>query len=139
MSQRQSLVTLRPNSQPGRVVEPTDAELHAAYRDWLSVLTWSDLDLLASCTAAQVGSGHELAFTIYDDDGDAAADPFDGVRITAAYRDDTRVVVSRADYDRIVADVCDIAIAHPPDPLPAFWPSFLEHARSIIERADRAA
>lgn len=138
MKQRQSLVPLRPSAQPSRLVEVVDPQAHVVYGDWLGVLDWQQLELLASCTASEVGFGHELAFSIYDDDGDAAAEPFEGVRITATYRDGEHVVVSRRDYDRIVGDVCDIARARPPAPLPPWWPEFLAHAQTIADRADRA-
>ncbi|WP_222271595.1 hypothetical protein [Modestobacter marinus] len=138
MTQRQSIVTLRPSPQPDRIVEVADADADVVFRDWLGTLDWPLLELLVECTAVQVGAGGDFAHTIYDDDGDAADDPFDGVRITAGFRDDASVVVSRPDYDRIVADVCDIARAHPPEPLPQWWPKFLEKCRSIADRADRA-
>ena len=54
----------------------------------------------------------------------------------AVYRDGESVVVTRAEYDAIVADICDIAIANPPDPLPEWWDAFLANAAVIRARAD---
>ncbi len=134
MSLARSRLRLSRNLEHGRVVEVQGAP--NPVRDWLYPMTWRDLRLLAQCTARQVGSGHELAGTMYDDDADAADKPFVGVQLIASFRDGESTVFSREEYDAIVADVCDIAIANPPDPLPEWWDAFLANAEIIRGRAD---
>ncbi len=107
-----------------------------AVHEWLTSLNWRDLELLARCTAKEVGSGTEMAHTLYDDDGEGADEPFVGVKIIAHYIDVESTVFSRHEYDQIVADVCDIAIANPPDPLPEWWERFLANAAIIRARAE---
>ncbi len=133
MSARRSRFSLAPSPEPSRVVV-VGGGAPAPVADWLGVLGWLDLELLARCTARQVGAGHELAYTLYDDDGEAADDPFVGVKLVAVYRDGESVVFARDEYDAIVADICDIAIARPPDPQPEWWESFLADAATVRSR-----
>ncbi|MES2642625.1 MAG: hypothetical protein V4850_24290 [Myxococcota bacterium] len=119
---RQSRVRFSPSTYPSRVCAvSTSGEGAEILEDWLGMLTWSRLPVLADCAARQVGFGHEPAHSGYHDDRDPDDEPFEGVLVTGTFRD-ASVVLSRAEMDALLADLFDFVEATAPQAWPALRP-----------------
>lgn len=130
---RQSRVHFVPSPYPSRVCAvTTSGEGGKILEDWLGMLTWSHLPVLADCAARQVGFGHEVAYSSYDDDRDPDEEPFAGVRITGTFRD-ASVVLTRAEMDALLADLFDFV---EPTASPV-WPAVRSAAEVVRARAAR--
>jgi hypothetical protein len=128
---RQSRVRFAPSPYPSRVCAViTSGEGAEILEDWLGMLTWSHLTVLADCAARQVGFGHEVAHSGYDDDRDPDEEPFAGVRITGTFRD-ASVVLARAEMDALLADLFDFVEATAPQA----WPGVRAAAEVVRGRA----
>ncbi len=137
MTPRQSRVTFTPSTEPGRVVSVSGTHPDLPlFQDLLGVLSWPYLTHLAHCAAREIGYGHELAGFDYDDDPDEDDEPFEGVKIHGAFRDET-AVVSRAEMNAILADLFEVAMAHGAHPEASWWPEFVADARQVAARTDR--
>lgn len=137
MRPRQTGVTFSPPRERQQVAQiGGDHPGIVAFQDWLGGMTWRTIELLGRCAAEGVGAGIEAAHSMYDSESEPDVEPFVGVQIFTHYRGGESVIVSREEHDRIVADFFDFARAHPPDPLPSWWPAFLENAAAVCQRAD---
>jgi hypothetical protein len=74
----------------------------AVLGDFVAGLDRRRLPRLAELTAQGAGYGHEFAASMFDDDLEEDDEPFEGVLISAQFRDDD-VVMSRAAYGKLVA------------------------------------
>jgi hypothetical protein len=73
----------------------------AVLGDFVAGLDQRRLMRLAELTAQGAGYGHEFAGSMFDDDLDEDDEPFEGVLISAQFRDDD-VVMSRDAYNKLV-------------------------------------
>lgn len=129
------MFTLTPDAS--RLVEVSGT--HPAmplFQDFFCLFTWRLLPWLGRCAAAQVGIGHELASTTYDDDLDPDEEPFEGVLLIAHFRDQA-IVLSRQEMDAILADFFEAVIASGARAGEPWWPALVRDARTVAARTER--
>lgn len=88
-----------------------DGGARAVLQDFVNAFQPRQLERLRQLTADGVGFGTEIAGSMYDDDLEPGDEPFEGVLITASFRDD-EVVLSREAFRRLVDAM--VALAPPP-------------------------
>lgn len=124
-------IQLAPSPYPNRVCSVTvTGDGSDILQDWLGMLSWSQLPLFADCAAREVGFGHEVAASGYDDDRDPDDEPFEGVRVTGAFRDGA-VVLSRTEIDAIYLTLFAMVEASAPER----WAHIRDAAEVVRARA----
>ncbi len=106
---------LAPSPYPSRVCEvAATGEGADILQDWLGMLNWSHLPLFADCAAREVGFGHEVAASTYDDDLEPDDEPFAGALITGTFRDGA-LMLSRAEIDALYLALFALVEASAPE------------------------
>jgi hypothetical protein len=107
-----------------------------AVQDWLTGFAESDLELLSSCAAKQLALGNEWVNVIYDVDDEPDIEPFVGVAMIPQFRD-SRVVLTRSEFDQLLLRVLGAIEESPPEPSPLWWDSFRKNAKVLRDRVER--
>ena len=123
-------VQLAPSPYPSRVCQVTaTGEGADLLQDWLGMLNWSHLPLFADCAAREVGFGHEVAASAYDDDLEPDDEPFEGARITGNFREGA-LVLSRAELDDLYLALFALVEASAPE----HWTTIQASAAAVRAR-----